>query len=129
MSVAPDGLAPLLPDISGEVEVFSLILYDQNSFEGEFILLSFQLTLPPPPSAIHGYQLCPKEHALSITSCPLGVGDAQRVYYIVGTAFVNHMEREPTQGRVLVLEVTEGQLHVLILSAPVCNVEVFIALK
>ena len=35
VGVAPDGLAAPLPDISGEVEVFSLILYDQNSFEGE----------------------------------------------------------------------------------------------
>ncbi|XP_064399977.1 DNA damage-binding protein 1-like isoform X3 [Halichondria panicea] len=97
VGVAPDGLAAPLPDISGEVEVFSLILYDQNSFE-----------------AIHGYQLCPMEHALSITSCPLGAGDSQQVYYIVGTAFVNHMEREPTQGRVLVLEVTEGRILRLI---------------
>ncbi len=58
--------------------------------------------------AIHGYQLCPGEHVLSVISCPLGTGDGQRIYYVVGTAFVNHTEKEPRQGRVLVLEVAEG---------------------
>ncbi len=83
------------------------------------LLPYFNLSISPPPlSAIHGYQLCPMEHALSITSCPLGAGDSQQVYYIVGTAFVNHMEREPTQGRVLVLEVTEGQLPVHLILNP-----------
>ena len=67
-----------------------------------------------PPPAIHGYQLSPKEHALSVTSCPLGTIDPQRVYYVVGTAFVNQTEKEPSQGRVLVLEVTEGQLCVCV---------------
>ena len=68
----------------------------------------------PPPLAIHGYQLSPQEHALSVTSCPLGTIDPQRVYYVVGTAFVNQTEKEPSQGRVLVLEVTEGQLCVCV---------------
>ena len=49
-----------------------------------------------------------------MTSCPLGTIDPQRVYYVVGTAFVNQTEKEPSQGRVLVLEVTEGQLCVCV---------------
>ena len=61
---------------------------------------------------VHSYQLCPREHALSVTSCPLGgsESDPHAVYYIVGTAFVDPTSKEPNQGRVLVLEVTEGQL-------------------
>ena len=48
---------------------------------------------------------------MSITSCSLGgSGDVQKTYYVVGTAFVDPNEKEPSNGRVLVFEVSKGEL-------------------
>ena len=47
---------------------------------------------------------------MSLTSCTLGEsGDQKNTFFIVGTAFVDVGEREPTQGRVLVLQVTDSE--------------------
>ena len=54
-------------------------------------------------TVIHGYQLCQGEQAISLTSCTLGESaDTRNTFYVVGTAFVDVREKEPTQGRVLV---------------------------
>ena len=61
-------------------------------------------------SATHGFQLLFTEQAVSVTSCPLGEpGEQQKTYYVVGTAFVNPDEKEPSHGRVLVFEVTSSK--------------------
>ncbi len=60
--------------------------------------------------ALHGFQLLRTEQAVSMTSCTLGApDDAKSTYYIVGTAFVNPNEKEPKQGRILVLKVTASK--------------------
>ena len=81
--------------------------------------LSFSLFLPLSPSSIslsltctviHGYQLCQGEQAVSLTSCTLGESaDTRNTFYVVGTAFVDVGEKEPTQGRVLVFQVTDSE--------------------
>ena len=46
-----------------------------------------------------------------MTSCTLGdSGDVKSTFYVVGTAFVDVSEREPSQGRVLVFQVTDSKL-------------------
>ena len=90
--------------------------------------LSLTLSSPPPPkknglstcisslplsltcTVIHGYQLCQGEQAVSLTSCTLGESaDTRNTFYVVGTAFVDVGEKEPTQGRVLVFQVTDSK--------------------
>ena len=66
------------------------------------VCLSLSLTLHI-RTVLHGYQLCQGEQAVSLTSCTLGESaDTRSTFYVVGTAFVDVGEKEPTQGRVLV---------------------------
>eukprot|EP00731_Ephydatia_muelleri_P033595 Em0033g11a len=97
ISRMPEGVTNLLaPDQEGdEVEIFSVLLLDENTFE-----------------VVHAYQLCPREHAVSITSCTLGSVNPA-VYYVVGTAFVFMNEKEPTKGRILVFQVQSGRLNLV----------------
>ena len=68
--------------------------------------LSHSLSL----TVVHGYQLCQGEHAVSVTSCTLGeTGDPKNTFYVVGTAFVDVGEKEPTLGRVLVFSVSDSE--------------------
>ena len=61
-------------------------------------------------TVIHGYQLCQGEQAVSLTSCTLGESaDTRNNFYVVGTAFVDVGEKEPTQGRVLVFQVIDSK--------------------
>lgn len=60
-------------------------------------------------TVLHAYQLAPREHAVSITSCSMG-GDMRNTYFVVGTAFVDPTQKEPTKGRILVFQVTESEL-------------------
>ena len=64
---------------------------------------------PPTPSLLvfHAFQLCPREHAVSICSCTLG-DDPKNMFYVVGTAFVDPTEKEPTKGRILMFQVLES---------------------
>ncbi len=63
--------------------------------------------------ATHGFQLLFTEQAVSVASCPLGdPGENQKTYYILGTAFVDPNEKEPTHGRILVLQVTKSESHI-----------------
>ena len=61
-------------------------------------------------TVLHGYQLCQGEQAVSLTSCTLGESaDTRNTFYVVGTAFVDVGEKEPTQGRVMVFQVTDSK--------------------
>lgn len=68
---------------TNEIETTSLLIIDQHTFE-----------------VLHAHQFMPSESAYSILSAYIGEGDDE--YFIVGTAFVNHDEPEPKQGRLVV---------------------------
>lgn len=60
--------------------------------------------------ATHGFQLLQREQAVSVASCTLGSSaDSKSTYYVVGTALVNPNEKEPSVGRILVLQVTNSK--------------------
>ena len=61
---------------------------------------------------IHGYQLSPREHVTSLTSCVL---DSTH-YYAVGTAFVDPTEKEPNRGRVLLFRVSHTSTYMFSVS-------------
>ena len=56
-------------------------------------------------TVLHGYQLSPREHVISVTSVSLGSDSTP--YYVAGTAFVDPMEKEPNRGRVLLFRVSD----------------------
>lgn len=74
-----------------EVEVHSLLVIDQHTFE-----------------VLHAHTLLPNEFATSLISAKLG--DDTNTYYIVGTAIVNPEEAEPKQGRIIVFLCQEGKV-------------------
>ena len=81
-----------------------------NHATGYITLTNFTLTHTHTHTVLHGYQLCQGEQAVSLTSCTLGESvDTKNIFYVVGTAFVDIGEREPTQGRVLVFQVTDSE--------------------
>ena len=66
-------------------------------------LIKLSLSLSLSHAVLHDYQLCQGEQGVSLTSCILGESaETKNTFYVVGTAFVDIGEREPTQGRVLV---------------------------
>ncbi|XP_061077869.1 DNA damage-binding protein 1 [Conger conger] len=75
-----------------EVEVHSLLVVDQHTFE-----------------VLHAHQFLQSEYALSMVSCRLGRDPS--VYFIVGTAMVYPEEAEPKQGRIIVFHYTDGKLQ------------------
>ncbi|XP_021371372.1 DNA damage-binding protein 1-like isoform X1 [Mizuhopecten yessoensis] len=75
-----------------EVEVHSLLVIDQHTFE-----------------VLHAHQLLQNEFATSLISAKLG--DDPNVYYIVGTALVHPEEAEPKQGRIIIFHYNEGKLN------------------
>lgn len=86
----PDDLSILPVDTSEDLEVFSLLLFDENSME-----------------VLCGYQLSPREHVVSVTTCALGY-DATP-FYAVGTAFVDPTEKEPNRGRTMLFRATQSK--------------------
>ena len=90
-----------------ELEVFSLLLLDETSLEG----ISHPHTLTPSLThsltAIHGYQLSPREHVVSLTSCVLDSAH----YFAVGTAFVDPTEKEPNRGRIMLFRVSHTSTY------------------
>jgi DNA damage-binding protein 1 len=74
-----------------EVEVHSLLILDQHTFE-----------------VLHAHQLMPNEFVTSLLSTKLG--DDPNTYYIVGTAMVCPEEAEPKQGRIIVFQFADGKL-------------------
>ncbi|KAI7802841.1 DNA damage-binding protein 1, partial [Triplophysa rosa] len=88
----PSSTAPHETSFGEEVEVHSLLVVDQHTFE-----------------VLHGHQFLQNEYALSMVSCKLGRDPA--VYFIVGTAMVYPEEAEPKQGRIIVFHYTDGKLQ------------------
>lgn len=75
-----------------EIEVHSLLIIDQHTFE-----------------VLHAHQLMQNEFATSLISAKLG--DDPNTYYIVGTALVHPEEAEPKQGRIIIFQFTDGKLN------------------
>ncbi|KAI4897816.1 hypothetical protein NFI96_018282, partial [Prochilodus magdalenae] len=88
----PSSTSPHETSFGEEVEVHSLLVVDQHTFE-----------------VLHAHQFLPSEYALSLVSCRLGKDPA--VYFIVGTAMVYPEEAEPKQGRIIVFHYTDGKLQ------------------
>ncbi|XP_056134437.1 DNA damage-binding protein 1 [Lampris incognitus] len=88
----PSSTSPHETSFGEEVEVHSLLVVDQHTFE-----------------VLHAHQFLPSEYALSMVSCRLGRDPA--VYFIVGTAMVYPEEAEPKQGRIIVFHYTDGKLQ------------------
>jgi len=78
-------------NVGDEIDVYSLIIVNQNTFE-----------------VVHAHTFLQNEAALSIESCKLG--DDPAVYYIVGTAMIHPEETEPRCGRLIVFSWSEGRL-------------------
>ncbi|KAI0234301.1 DNA damage-binding protein 1 [Lamellibrachia satsuma] len=88
----PNPSSALIEPIFGdEVEVHSLLVLDQHTFE-----------------VLHAHQLMPNEFATSLISAKLG--DDANTYYIVGTAMVYPEEAEPKLGRIIMFLYTDGKL-------------------
>nr|XP_020464489.1 DNA damage-binding protein 1 [Monopterus albus] len=88
----PSSTSPHETSFGEEVEVHSLLVVDQHTFE-----------------VLHAHQFLPSEYALSMVSCRLGKDPS--VYFIVGTAMVYPEEAEPKQGRIIVFHYTDGKLQ------------------
>ncbi|XP_046898139.1 DNA damage-binding protein 1 [Hypomesus transpacificus] len=88
----PSSTSPHETSFGEEVEVHSLLVVDQHTFE-----------------VLHAHQFLQSEYALSMVSCKLGRDPA--VYFIVGTAMVYPEEAEPKQGRIIVFHYTDGKLQ------------------
>ncbi|KAK2188211.1 hypothetical protein NP493_140g03066 [Ridgeia piscesae] len=88
----PNPSTTLIEPIFGdEVEVHSLLVLDQHTFE-----------------VLHAHHLMPNEFATSLISAKLG--DDPNTYYIVGTAMVYPEEAEPKLGRIIIFLYTDGKL-------------------
>eukprot|EP00306_Pavlova_sp_CCMP459_P011989 CAMPEP_0185189296 /NCGR_PEP_ID=MMETSP1140-20130426/5945_1 /TAXON_ID=298111 /ORGANISM="Pavlova sp., Strain CCMP459" /LENGTH=776 /DNA_ID=CAMNT_0027755847 /DNA_START=12 /DNA_END=2342 /DNA_ORIENTATION=- len=59
------------------------------------------------------YTLKATETALSVLACTLRTGASEARAFVVGTAFIVPDEPEPTAGRILVLGVQSGRIHLL----------------
>ncbi|CAL1299313.1 unnamed protein product [Larinioides sclopetarius] len=83
---------PSADDCGQEVDVYSLLIIDQHTFE-----------------VLHAHQFLPNEYAISIVSTKLG--EDPNTYYVVGTAIVNSDESEPKQGRFVIFMWKDGKLQ------------------
>ncbi|TNM90826.1 hypothetical protein fugu_003115 [Takifugu bimaculatus] len=89
---SPSSTSPHESSFGEEVEIHSLLVVDQHTFE-----------------VLHAHQFLPSEYALSMVSCRLGKDPS--VYFVVGTAMVYPEEAEPKQGRIIVFHYTDGKLQ------------------
>ncbi|XP_060526029.1 DNA damage-binding protein 1 isoform X1 [Cylas formicarius] len=80
-----------VPEYGQEVEVYNLLVIDQNTFE-----------------VLAAHQFMQQEYAMSLISCQLG--SDSNTYFVVGTAAVNPEESEPKQGRILVFQWNDNKL-------------------
>ncbi|XP_058858096.1 DNA damage-binding protein 1-like isoform X2 [Acipenser ruthenus] len=88
----PSSTSPHETSFGEEVEVHSLLVVDQHTFE-----------------VLHAHQFLQNEFALSLVSCKLGKDP--NIYFIVGTAMVHPEEAEPKQGRIVVFQYCDGKLQ------------------
>jgi len=77
--------------VGDEVEVHSLLIIDQHTFE-----------------VLHAHKLMRNEFSTALISAQLN--DDPNQYYILGTAFVYPDEAEPKQGRILLFQYADGKL-------------------
>ena len=61
------------------------------------------------PPVLSGYQLSPREHIVSVTSCTLG--STATPMFAVGTAFVDPTEKEPNRGRTMLFRATHTSMN------------------
>jgi len=87
----PGGASLGEPQIGDEVEVHSLLIIDQHTFE-----------------ILHAHKLMRNEFSTALISAQLSDDNTQ--YYIMGTAFVYPEEAEPKQGRILMFQYADGKL-------------------
>ncbi|MGH0136554.1 UNVERIFIED_CONTAM: hypothetical protein FKN15_034911 [Acipenser sinensis] len=88
----PSSTSPHETSFGEEIEVHSLLIVDQHTFE-----------------VLHAHQFLQNEFALSLVSCKLGKDP--NIYFIVGTAMVHPEEAEPKQGRIVVFQYCDGKLQ------------------
>lgn len=90
-ALAKPGASAASTEYGQEIEMYNLLIIDQNTFE-----------------VLHAHQFTQCEYVLSLVSAKLG--DDPNTYYLVGTAFVNPEEPEPKIGRIIIYQYTEGKL-------------------
>jgi len=78
--------------VGDEVEVHSLLIIDQHTFE-----------------VCHAHKLMRNEFCTALISAQLK--DDPNQYYILGTAFVYPDEAEPKQGRIIMFQYSDGKLN------------------
>ncbi len=111
----PSSTSPHETSFGEEVEVHSLLVVDQHTFEGKCESWSAGACVcvcrcdvwRSLSAVLHAHQFLQNEYALSMVSCKLGRDAA--VYFIVGTAMVYPEEAEPKQGRIIVFHYTDGE--------------------
>ncbi|XP_055614765.1 DNA damage-binding protein 1-like isoform X1 [Toxorhynchites rutilus septentrionalis] len=74
-----------------EVEIYNLLIIDQNTFE-----------------LLHAHQFMQTEYTMSLISAKLG--NDSNTYCIVGTALVHQAEPEPKVGRIIIYHYADGAL-------------------
>lgn len=85
------GMSNINNEFGHEVEIYNLLVIDQNTFE-----------------VLHAHQFMQTEYVLSIISAKLG--DDPNTYFVVGTALVNADEPEPKCGRIILYHYADGKL-------------------
>ncbi|XP_031628469.1 DNA damage-binding protein 1 isoform X2 [Contarinia nasturtii] len=93
------GLSNVNNEFGHEVEIYNLLIIDQNTFE-----------------VLHAHHFMQTEYVLSIISARLG--EDPNTYFVIGTALVNPDETEPKCGRIIVYNFADGKL------TQVCDKEV-----
>lgn len=86
------GMSNINNEFGHEVEIYNLLIIDQNTFE-----------------VLHAHQFMQTEYVLSIISAKLG--DDPNTYFVVGTALVNADEPEPKCGRIIIYHFSDGKLQ------------------
>lgn len=86
------GISNINNEFGHEVEIWNLLIIDQNTFE-----------------VLHAHQFMQTEYVLSIISAKLG--DDPNTYFVVGTALVNADDPEPKCGRIIIYHFADGKLQ------------------
>lgn len=86
------GMSNINNEFGHEVEIWNLLIIDQNTFE-----------------VLHAHQFMQTEYVLSIISAKLG--DDPNTYFVVGTGLVNADEPEPKCGRIIIYHFADGKLQ------------------
>lgn len=77
-----------------EVEVYNLLIIDQNTFE-----------------VLQAVQFMQQEYGMSLMSAKLG--NDRNTYFVVGTALVNPEEPEPKTGRIIIFKYADNKVTIV----------------